>query len=182
MDLRLRNDRWTVLCDSERVRNSTTKQASPLARERGRVSAETSLVRILVVDDFEPFRRFLSTTLLKPPQFEVVGAAADGLDAVHKAEELKPDLILLDLDLPKLNGIEVARRVRDVSPESRILFVSAETFPDIARMALDAGASGYVVKFDVGVELLVAIDAVLLGKRYLSPRLAGLGLAEDTSA
>jgi DNA-binding NarL/FixJ family response regulator len=107
--------------------------------------------------------------------------ARDGLEAVHKAEELNPDLILLDVDLPKLNGIEVSRKVREVCPRSRILFVSAGTFPELARAALDTGASGYVVKFDITVELLAAIEAVLLGKRYVSRRLAALVAGEDSS-
>ena len=157
------------------------KQASALDPEQGGACLESSLVRILVVDDFEPFRSLVSTMLLASPQFEVVAEAANGLDAVQKADELKPDLILLDIDLPKLNGFEVARNVRRLSPNSRILFVSANTFPDVARAALNTGASGYVVKFDAAVELLAAIKAVLLGEQYLSRRLAGLTAAVDSS-
>lgn len=157
------------------------KQESLLHFEQGNVCLETSLVRILVVDDFEPFRILVSTMVLKSPRFEVVGEAAEGLEAVHKADELKPDLILLDVDLPRLNGIEVARKVREVSPHSRILFVSSGTFPELARAALDTGASGYVVKFDAAVELLAAIEAVLLGKQYISRRLAGLVVGEEST-
>lgn len=158
-----------------------SQQSSFLNREQKEVRLEKSPVRILVVDDFEPIRRLISTMLLNSPQFEVVAEAVDGLDAVQKAGQLKPDLILLDVDLPKLNGFEVARNVRKISPHSRILFVSANTSPDVARAALDTGASGYVVKFDVGVELLPAIEAVLLRKQYVSGRLAALDSSEDSS-
>ena len=101
-----------------------------------------SPIRVLVVDDFEPWRRFVSTTLLKQPELEVIGEVSDGLEAVQKAEELQPDLILLDVGLPTLNGIEAARRIREVSPGSKILFASENRSADIAEEALSTGAGG----------------------------------------
>jgi CheY-like chemotaxis protein len=101
---------------------------------------------------------------------------SDGLDAVQKADELQPDLILLDIGLPTLNGIEVARRIREVSPASKILFVSEDRSADIVEEALSTGAGGYVVKSDAARELLPAVNAVLEGERFVSASLAGHGL------
>jgi len=124
------------------------------------------------VDDHERWRRFFSKTLQKQPELQVTGEASDGLEAVHQAQELQPDLILLDIGLPSLNGIEAARRIRQVSPASRILFVSENRSTDIVEQALNTGASGYVMKSDANSELLPAIKAVLLGKRFVSACLA----------
>ena len=127
-----------------------------------------SSVRALVVDDFEPFRRFVHSTLIQRPDLQVIGEATNGLEAVQKAEALKPDLILLDIGLPGLSGIEVARRIRQVSPKSKILFVSQESASDIVREALDFGASGYVLKARSATDLLAAVDAVLEGRLFVS--------------
>ena len=89
------------------------------------------------------------------------------------AEELQPDLILLDIGLPTINGIETARRIRQVSPASKILFVSETRSPEVAEEALNTGAVGYVLKSDAAGELLPAIRAVLAGKRWISTSLAG---------
>jgi DNA-binding NarL/FixJ family response regulator len=126
-----------------------------------------------VVDDFEPWRHFVSTTLQKQLTLQIIGEAVDGLEAVQKAEQLQPDLILLDIGLPTLNGIEAARRIRKLSPESKILFVSEERSWDIAEEALRTGAGGYVVKSDAVGELLPAVNSVLGGKRFVSASLAG---------
>jgi len=134
---------------------------------------DKSPIRVLVVEDYEPWRRYFSTALQKQPELQVIGEVSDGLEAVQKAEELQPDLILLDIGLPTLNGIEAARRIRKVSPASRILFVSENRSADIAEEALSTGASGYVVKSDTGSELLPAVKAVLEGKRFISASLAG---------
>lgn len=131
-----------------------------------------SRTRVLVVDDFERFRRFISLTLQKKPELEVVGEACDGLEAVEKAQELQPDLILLDLGLPKLNGIEAARRIRQLSPASQILFVSQESSAAVAQEALRTGGRGYVVKANAGQELMPALEAVLMGGRFISSHLA----------
>jgi DNA-binding NarL/FixJ family response regulator len=134
--------------------------------------------RILVVDDYEPWRRFFSTTLQKRPELQVIGEAVDGLEAVQKARQLQPDLILLDIGLPRLNGIEAARRIRELSPDSKILFVSENRSWVIAEEALRTGAAGYVVKSDAASELLPAVEAVLKGKRFVSASLAGNDLTD----
>jgi DNA-binding NarL/FixJ family response regulator len=131
-----------------------------------------SLVRVLVVDDFEPWRSFYCSTLLKESKFEIVGEVSDGLAAVQAAQQLQPDLILLDIGLPSLNGIEAARRIRVVSANSKILFVSENHSADIVNEALSTGAGGYVLKSDAAVALLSAIYAVLEDKPYVSPSVA----------
>ena len=139
---------------------------------------EESTTPILVVDDYEPWRRYFRTALHKQPELQVIGEASDGLEAVQKAQELQPDLILLDIGLPLLNGLEVARRIRKVSPASRILFVSENRSADIVEEALRTGAVGYVVKSDAESELLPAVKAVLQGKQFVSASL----MSRDSNA
>ena len=131
-----------------------------------------SLISVLVVDDHEPFRRFVASTLAQNPELEMIGESSDGLDAVARAREVQPNLILLDIGLPGLNGIEAARQIRELSPSSKILFLSANCSPDIAEAALLAGSVGYVVKSDATRELLTAVEAVLQGTQFLSSSLA----------
>jgi DNA-binding NarL/FixJ family response regulator len=144
--------------------------------------SDQSTLRILVVDDFESWRRAVSRIVRTQPGWQVITEASDGLEAVQKAEELKPDLIFLDISLPKLSGIEAARQIRKVAPNSKIIFVSTYASWEIAERALDTGASGYVVKENTGNELVKAVEAVLMGKRYISRRLKGCASAdrEDT--
>jgi len=122
----------------------------------------------------------VSTTFQRQPELEIIGRVSDGLEAVEKAQELQPELILLDIGLPTLNGIEAARRIRAVSPASKILFVSENCSVDIAEEALRNGAGGYVVKSDAASELLPAVKAVLEGKRFVSASLAGHFLVATT--
>jgi DNA-binding NarL/FixJ family response regulator len=131
-----------------------------------------SLIRVLIVEDYQPFRRFLRSTLQSRPELQVIAEVSDGLEAVQKAQELQPDLILLDIGLPKLNGIEVAKRTRKLSPKSKILFVSQELSLDVVQEALSTGASGYIVKTDAGTELVDAVDAAVRGEVFVSSRLA----------
>lgn len=128
-------------------------------------------VRILLVDDYEPWRRFLRLALLINTNLEIVEEVGDGVRAVTKAEELKPDLILLDIGLPILNGIDAALRIRQVAPMSKILFVSENCEMTIAEAGLRAGGSGYVAKSDCATELLAAIRTVLQDGKYLSTSL-----------
>jgi DNA-binding NarL/FixJ family response regulator len=107
------------------------------------------------------------------PQWQVIAEAADGPEAIQKAEELKPDLIVLDIGLPKLNGIEAARRIRRVSPSTKIVFLSQNNDPDVVRVALSTGALGYVQKTDVRSDLLPAIEAVLQGRQFVSSSIKG---------
>jgi len=144
-----------------------------------------SILRVLLVDDYEPFRRFERLTLLAHEELQIVAECSDGDEAIQKADELKPDLILLDISLPTVNGIEAARHIRQVSPNSKILFATENRSPDIAEEALSTGASGYVLKSDGATELLPAIKAVLEGKRFISASVAGhfliaTGLATQT--
>jgi DNA-binding NarL/FixJ family response regulator len=119
---------------------------------------------VLVVDDFEPFRSFVCSALRQNPELEVVGELSDGLAAVQKAAELNPDLILLDIGLPKLNGVEAARQIRKLVPNAKIIFLSQESSDDVIREALSLGALGYVVKTLAGSELLPAVKAALGGE------------------
>jgi two-component system nitrate/nitrite response regulator NarL len=135
-------------------------------------------VRVLLVDDFEPCRDLVSLVLKQQPEYEIVAEVGNGLEAVKKAEELKPDLVVLDVGLPELNGIEVARRICRCSPNTTILFLTGNHDTEVAREALGAGAMGYVHKFDLIVELGSAVKAVLSGKKFLSRRLRNRDLIE----
>jgi len=130
-----------------------------------------------VVEDFEQFRRFICSTLRKKPEFQIVEEVADGLEAVRKAEELQPDLIILDIGLPSLNGIDAARRIRKLSPNSKIIFMSQESSADVVQEALALGALGYVVKAHAGSELMPALEEVLQGRQFVS---RGLSYQDST--
>jgi len=132
-------------------------------------------VRVLVVEDHEKWRHFFSTALRRQPELQVIAEVSDGLKGVRRAEELQPDLILLDIGLPTLNGIEAARRIREVSPGSKILFISENRSFDIVKEALSTGARGYLLKSDTASELLPAVKAILEGKRFVSATLAAHG-------
>jgi DNA-binding NarL/FixJ family response regulator len=136
----------------------------------GRAETRVSSVRVLVVEDFVSFRRFISSTLAGIRDLQVIGEVSDGLEAVQKAEVLKPDLILLDIGLPTLNGIEAARQIRKLAPESKIIFVTQESSADVVQTALNLGARGYVVKANAASDLVAAVEAVLLGKTIVSGR------------
>jgi DNA-binding NarL/FixJ family response regulator len=113
---------------------------------------------------------------------QIIGEASDGSEAVQKAEELRPDLILLDIGLPKLNGMEAARRLRQLVPGAKILFLSQESSQDVVREAVSLGAAGYIHKLHARSELLPAIEAVLGGKQFVSSGLEGWESTESTRA
>jgi DNA-binding NarL/FixJ family response regulator len=126
------------------------------------------IVRVLVVEDDDAWREFILSAVQQRPDVRVVAQVADGLQALGAVERHRPDLVMLDIGLPGLNGIEVARRMLPLYPDSRILFVSQETSEDVVAEALSTGAIGYLLKSDAGAELLVALNSVLLGKKFMS--------------
>jgi len=127
-----------------------------------------SSIRILIADDFKDWRRQVRLLFKTQPEWQVVAEAADGLEAIQKAEELKPDLIVLDIGLPKLNGIEAARRIRQFSASSKIVFLSQVNDRDVVQAALRTGAQGYVHKADVRSDFLPAIQAALRDRQFVS--------------
>jgi CheY-like chemotaxis protein len=139
------------------------------------------LIRVLIADHYEDWRRQVHSLLQARPDWQVVAEASDGQEAVQKANDLKPDLILPDIGLPKLNGIEVARQIRQCSPSSKIIFLSMNNDPEIVRAALTSGALGYVRKMDARRDLLRAVDAVLGGRQFVSDSLKGYEFTDTSS-
>jgi DNA-binding NarL/FixJ family response regulator len=139
-------------------------------------------IRVLIVDDFEDWRRTVRQMLQERPELQVICEVADGLEAVQKAGELRPDLILLDIGLPKLNGIEAARQIRQLSPSSKIIFLSQDNSVDPDELALSTGAQAYVNKTDVRSDLLPAVDAVLRAKQFVSSSVRGYEFTDIPTA
>jgi len=150
------------------VRYSETESSFQL-----KTKSADARVRILVVDDHEPFRRFVASTLQDRQNLNVIGEAGNGLEAVQRAQALQPDLILLDIGLPDLNGLDVARQISKLAPNARIIFLTQESAPDVVGEALSLGAWGYVSKVQAGRELLVAVEMVMQGQRFVSSSLNG---------
>jgi DNA-binding NarL/FixJ family response regulator len=131
---------------------------------------ESSLVSVLVVEDFIPFRSFICSTLATRVNLLVSGQVSDGLEAVQKVKELRPDLILLDIGLPTLDGMSAAREICKFS-KSKIIFVTQESGADFVQEALALGAWGYVVKAMAATDLLAAVDAVCDDRKFMSDEL-----------
>ncbi len=125
-------------------------------------------VRTLVVEDNAQFLQHICSSLLSHAYVEIVGEAQDGIEAIQCAARLQPDLILLDIGLPSLSGIEAAHRIRTLAPNARIIFLTQESSLDIVEEALNLGAWGYVIKSQSGRELPLAIDAVIRGTKFVS--------------
>jgi DNA-binding NarL/FixJ family response regulator len=126
------------------------------------------LTRTVLVDDFEPWRSYVRSVLDEHPRFEIVAEASDGMEAVRRVEELQPNLVLLDIGLPSIDGIAAARLMQRVAPDAKILFLSENRNSDIAEAALNAGGRGYVVKSDCAHDLLIAMGTVLQGEKFVS--------------
>lgn len=131
-------------------------------------------ISVLLADDHAGVRDGLRGLLEAEADLSVVGQAANGDEAVRLARELRPDIVILDITMPGMNGIEAARHIRKSSPTTWLLILSAHAAPEYVRQAFDAGADGYVVKQAAGAELVAALRQVLQGRRYLSGMLGDL--------
>jgi DNA-binding NarL/FixJ family response regulator len=139
-----------------------------------------SAVRVLVVDDHTLVRHSICSLLSQEPTLDVICQTADGEEAVKKANELQPDLILLDIGLPGISGIEAARQIRKVSPKSQIIFLSQHDSSHMVNESLRVGGHGYVAKIDAGSELVKAIRTVREGGRFVSQRIIDQGWIPET--
>jgi DNA-binding NarL/FixJ family response regulator len=138
--------------------------------------------RILVVEDHEPFRRVMCALLQQRADMSIVGEACDGLEAVHRAEALQPDVVMLDLGLPSLNGVEAAGRIRAVAPDAKLLIVTNEVSLDVVEEAFRRGAHGYVYKPRAQRDLLHVIEAVLRGGRFVSSGLERIARGDSLTS
>jgi DNA-binding NarL/FixJ family response regulator len=136
----------------------------------------------LIVDRYEPWRRTLRIILEECPKWQIIWEALDGLEAVRKSQELQPDLILLEIGLAGLNGIEAARRIRNVAPHAKIVFLSDQYGPELVREALKVGRWGYILKADAAHDLLPALAAILQNKQFISRTLTGISMNTSTGA
>lgn len=133
--------------------------------------------RVLIVDDHAFIRRGVQSILQSFPEWELCGEAANGNDAIQLADELKPDVILMDVTMPGLNGIEATRIIHNTHPGMKIVLLTLHESPEILRNGFRAGASGYLLKADTEQELMKALRIVVANGSYISPR-----IDEDTVA
>jgi DNA-binding NarL/FixJ family response regulator len=139
-------------------------------------------VRVLLVDDHRMMREGLRALLAGEPDIEIVGEASDGRTALDLVRTLAPDVVVMDVGMPELNGVEATRRIRTEHEGVRVIALSTHADKRYVHHMLEAGACGYVLKIAAHDELLRAVRAAGLGKTYLSPEIAGLVVARSTSA
>jgi len=134
--------------------------------------------RVLIADDHPLIRSGLRALLGREKEFEVVGEAADGYQALELVEQLKPDVVMLDVSMPRLNGIDVAKKISETTPSTRIIIVSIHSDESYVLRALKAGAKGYLLKASPEGDILNAVRAVAAGQAYLSPEMSRLLVEE----
>ena len=124
---------------------------------------ESCSVRILIADDFAEWRARIRSQLQARPEWQAVGEACNGMEAVQRTMELRPDIVILDIGMPRLNGVEASKLIRQQFPNSKIIFVTQENDAEIRAAALATGAVGYLLKADAQSQLLPAVEAALNG-------------------
>ncbi|MBI5017210.1 MAG: response regulator transcription factor [Deltaproteobacteria bacterium] len=129
--------------------------------------------RVVVAEDHTILREGLRAIFAPEPEFEVVGEATDGREAIQRAEELTPDLLLLDLSMPRTSGLDALQAIKRASPATQVLVLTVHKTEEYVSAALQAGADGYVLKDSSAAELLLAVRSVLAGERYLCAPIAG---------
>lgn len=134
-------------------------------------------LRILVADDHEIVRRGLCSLLQKHENWEICGEASDGRDAVEKAKQLKPDVVILDVGMPNLNGLDATRQLMQFDPNFKIIVLTITDSDQVIREALDAGARGFVLKSDAARDLVSAVEALQHKRMFFTPRVNDLVLA-----
>jgi DNA-binding NarL/FixJ family response regulator len=127
-------------------------------------------LRILIADDHDLMRRGVKALLQSHAGWEIVGEAHTGREAVSKAEELKPDVVILDISMPDLNGVDAAKRIRKASPDTEVLILSVHYSDQLIRDILEAGVRGYIVKSDSDRDLVIAVEALANHKPFFTPR------------
>lgn len=131
------------------------------------VQVDVQVVRVLIVDDFVAWHSLIRTQLKNDQKWQIVGTAQDGLDAIQKVTDLRPDLVLMDIRLPKLNGIEAAREIRKLAPQAKMIFLSSNTDPGVVEAALDTGCLGFIPKWRIAECLLAGMESVLIGQQFI---------------
>ena len=142
----------------------------------------TSVQRVLVVEDHEPFRRVIRESLQQRGDLLIVGEAANGLDAIAQAEARRPDVVMLDIGLPMLNGFEVAARLRAMVPDAKVMFVTNESSLEVVEHAFRRGAHGYVYKPRFERDLFPVLDAIIRGGRFVSGGLERIALGDGLAS
>lgn len=132
--------------------------------------------RILIADDHEVVRKGLVALLQQQPDWQVCGEAADGREAVDKAQQLKPDVVILDIGMPSLNGLEATRQILKTNPNARILILTLHDSDQVVRDVLNAGARGFLLKSDAARDLVAAVEALRRDKTYFTSKVASLVL------
>lgn len=152
------------------------KSESAPARPKGSNPRPVTITKILIADDHSVTRRGLRALLETKPQWKVCGEAANGLDAVFKAKRLKPDVVVMDISMPEVNGLEATRRMRKEMPELPVVILTMHDSEELIQELVNAGARGYILKSDLDVNLFTGVKAVLDGKTFFSAKVSEIVL------
>lgn len=155
------------------IQNSLMKNPGSQA---GLANKTKKQIRILIVDDHPVVRKGIVSCLTQVPRFQIIGEAANGNEALNKARELQPDLILMDLDLPEKSGLVATETIRKDMPNIKVLILSMHTNTDYVLRIVQSGASGYVLKGGATEDLIRAIESVIAGEAFFSPEVARTAL------